>query len=77
MLQHINISAGEMLVGDCFVSDEYHNEPLWGQTVTRIEILDRTDHHLAVIRLTGGCGLAVATTVPVEVLRNADWMETV
>ena len=70
MLNHINISAGEMLVGDCFVSDEYHDETLWGQTVTRIDILDRTDHKMAVVRLTGGCGLALATTVPVEVLRE-------
>jgi hypothetical protein len=69
MLKHTKTTAGEMLVGDCFVSDEYHNEALWGQTITRIEILDRTDHHMAVVRLTGGCGLVLATTVPVEVLR--------
>jgi hypothetical protein len=72
-LTHRVIPAGEIIVGDCFVSDEWHDSALWGQTVTSVQLIEdalsTANGRLVSLRFTGHCGLVTREHNLNEVLR--------
>jgi len=74
MLIYRKLAAGEIIVGDVFVSEDWHDSKLWGQTVESVEFItdDLTPRcgRLVSLRLTGSCGLLTRETLVSEVLRK-------